>query len=579
MPNKVSFIIELSNRFSKPAKSMSKSLVVIDNRAKKLTKTVKGKVNPALVKLTSKGLKGADKSGKGLSASIMQTSKKAKDLSNTVQSKTTPALVKLDSKGLKGADRSGKGLSRSIMKTDRKARRLSTTIRSRLNPAFQSMRSRLFGVVAAIGASLGLAKLISVGANLQDEFANLSSITGTTGEQLKFLRDETLRLAKSSNIAQSAVARAFTDIASAKSELLKDPKGLSIVTEQALLLANAAGISVPAAVKASVGSLNQFGKGAEDAARFVNILAAGAKVGASQVAQTAEALKNAGTVAAQFGLTFEQTNAILQVFAKSELKGAEAGTSLRGTLIRLEKIAGGAIAPSVIGIVKSLERLKGAGLDNQAIIKEFGEENLRAILILRKNIPLIKQWTGELTGTNIAQEQATVRLSTFNSKVKRLGISIKDSLIKTFERLEPTLTKQVENFTAFLDTIDPQKINNFADSLAGLAQTLIIVGKGFGAVVGGIATVGRFFGKGVAGAVQFVTAGSAPGEEFERVRKIRAQSELNRTAPDLSTVRSTSQTTVDVNIRAPENVVESVQTRTTGQTPELNMGVNMVVAN
>lgn len=542
----------------------------------------------------------------------------------------------------KKTDGAAKRVSKRFQKLGKDAKALARQIKKKLSPAFGGLKSKMAAVVATVAGGLGFSKLISEGAAFQDAIADLASITGTTGKELEFLSNETLRLAKSSSIAQVEVARAFKEIASAKSELLKDPKGLSIVTEQALLLANAAGISVPDAVRASVGALNQFNKGAEDAARFVNVLAAGAKIGASTVADTAEALKNGATVAAQFRLSFEQTNAILQVFSKSGLKAGEAGTALRGVLIKLEQFRGGQFAPSKIGIIKSLKIIKKLGLTNIQVSREFGTRSLQSILILRKQIPLIAQWTKELTGTNVAQQQAAVRLATFNQKVGSLGISINDALIKVFLRLEPVIKKEVLNLTDFFDTLDPQRLKAFADELGGLVKLVGLLGKGLGLVASVFTGVGTFIGEEAGKSVEFLAGRGGNVAESKRLADQLAQQgaaakklaqekkltaptpitgltpkigrlespiltnksdilatleqqktavNLSPTAPiinlerdrgapakDLGATQSTSKTTVDVNIRAPKDVVKSVQTRSTGQVPELNMGVNMVVA-
>jgi len=475
-----------------------------------------------------------------------------------------------------------KTIARQMKGIDKNADKAARTINKKLSGSFSNLKNVAKNALGAVIAGFGIREFLTRGAAFQDAIADLSSITGEAGENLKFLSDESLRLAKSAAIAQVDVANAFTAIASAKSELLKDPKGLSIVTEQALLLANAAGISVPDAVRASVGALNQFGKGAEEAERFVNVIAAGAKVGASQVAETAEALKNAGTVASQFGLTFEQTNAIIQVFAKSELKAAEAGTALRGTLSKLEKIAGGQLAPSKIGIIKSLEIIEKLGLSNTQIIKEFGEENLRSILILRSNIPLIKQWTKELTGTNIASEQAEKRLSTFNTKIRRLGISLNDIVIRTFLRLEPVLTRQVTNLGKFFDTIDSSQIDALGDSLSAVVEVLGILGdaikiplallKGVGTAIGelaaSVATLDIFGSQRTSFADAFSIGGKFLGV-FER--------EKGGTAQGVGTGTIKSQADVNINIRAPQGIVESIKSKSSGG-PGLNMGVNMVLS-
>jgi hypothetical protein len=127
---------------------------------------------------------------------------------------------------------------------------------------------------------------------------------------------------------------------------------------------------------------------------------------------------------------------------------------LRGTLSKLEKFAGGRFAPSKMGVIKSLESIERLGMSNSKVIKEFGEENLRSILILRSNIPLIKQWTEELTGTSVAAEQAGVRMDTFNSRLAKAGTSLKSIAIKIFEGFEPVLSFLVDKFTFVLNSIE-----------------------------------------------------------------------------------------------------------------------------
>jgi len=467
--------------------------------------------------------------------------------------------------------RAAKNVAKQIKVIDKGAKKASRTIVNKLAPAFKKLKKVAIGTFIGIAVSSAVAfrKMILSGATFQDSIADLSSITGAAGKDLAKLRDETFRLAKASSIAQVEVAGAFTQIASAKSELLKDPKSLSVVTEQVLLLANAAGIAVPDAVRASVGALNQFNKGADQAARFVNVIAAGAKVGASLVGETAEALKNVGAVAAQFNLSFEETNALIQVLAKNEIKAGEAGTGLRGTLIKLEKTMKGRIAPSKIGIIKSLEIIKKLGLSNTQIVEEFGEESLKTILILRKNVPLIKQWTKALTGTNVAQEQAVIRLGTFNAKMRGLGISINESMIKTFDRLEPILVKQTKSLTAWFDSITTEDIKILSDALSALLGILTLVIKSL-----------AFFGKLPVRGIRLFTDG-----EEERIN--RGRSFLGGPLPVSAAERSAAaavqgpvqKARVDgeIVVSAAEGTkIESTKLRT--RASNLDFGLNMVPA-
>ncbi|MDA1380466.1 hypothetical protein PCI56_12695 [Plesiomonas shigelloides subsp. oncorhynchi] len=64
-------------------------------------------------------------------------------------------------------------------------------------------------------------------------------------------------------------------------------------------MAEAAGMSLPDATKALALSLNQYSASAEQADRYINVLAAGAKYGSSEIQETTEAIKGGGVAAAQ----------------------------------------------------------------------------------------------------------------------------------------------------------------------------------------------------------------------------------------------------------------------------------------
>lgn len=511
--------------------------------------------------------------------------------------------IKKETKSLK---KEFKGLRGQLARTNKAFKKTSSSMSS----GFRRMAA------AAIGF-FGAREFIRVGSEFQNSIADLSAITGATGQNLDAFKTNILEMAKSAVTSQDQVSLAVTTIASLKEELLKTDGAVEKVTEQVLLLANASGVTVPEAVRASVGALNQFNKGADQASRFVNVIAAGAKIGASLVGETAEALKNVGAVSAQFNLSFEETNALLQVLAKNEIKGAEAGTKLRTVLSRLEKIAKGEIAPSVIGVTASLEALASAGLTNVQIIKEFGDEGLAAVLILRENVDLFKRFTKELTGTSVAQEQASKRLNVFSKKMQLLGIVIKDKLIKVFEKAEPVFRKITLDLVKFIESITPKQIEAFANGLKKftlasaevvkqLSTRLVPVVKDFfvtiktanaSSFVADLLTIAEAiriilipvkilaaFLKGLfiafdkltllltgnfkkafdTSIVEALTLGGKFLGVFEKTK-----------APTVEPTTMNSQAQIDINIKDREGVVESVKTKRNGNTGNMKLGVNM----
>ncbi len=488
------------------------------------------------------------------------------------------------------------GLQKQFKKLENVTRKSLTAIRNKVNSTGKDLLR--FGKIALAATA---ALTIKFGAGFQDAMADVSAITGAAGKDLQFFSDESLRLAKASVTAQSEVATAFKIIASAKSELLKDPKGLSRVTEQVLLLKNAAGLELAQAAKVTTEALNQFGAGADQAARFVNVLAAGSKVGASEVGATGAAIVESAVFAKQAGLSFEELNSTIQVLAKNGVPATKAGTALKNMFVRLESTGDKKLMPSIIGINQVLENLSQMNLSTKDSTKLFGLEAAAAGDILIKNRALVAKWTKELTGTQSATEQAERRMATFSTKARKLGIIIKGILIRVFLKLEPVLTKMADSMSKFFDSITDEDIDKFIEKL----QDTVRVIRGIGAAIKEVfKTIGKFIGestakvavfneklKTVTGAGLIGTAASAPARALPGIgsgvvgvfRKVFE----SLTAPNVTPAPlgekidvggTKTQTDINVNVRAPEGAVESVKARTRGGGKNLNVGLNMVPA-
>lgn len=330
---------------------------------------------------------------------------------------------------------------------------------------------KLAGAAAAFGATR---KLIREGSSFQNSIASLASITGSAGKELEFLREESLRLAKISNFSAKETANAFKLVASAKAELLEDPKALSSITEQTLLLANAAGIPLAESAQIVTESLNQFGAAAADTSRFVNVLAAGSKFGASEVAETGTAIVRAGVAAKLAALSFEDTNAALQVLSKSGIKAERAGTQLKTVLIRLESLTAKKYKPSIVGLDKALENLSKRHLSTNQLTKLFGREAISVGEILISNRDKVAKMRDDITGTGIATEQATINLAIFSSKIRGVGVVINEVFIRTFDKLgeDGSMFQMLDDFRSWVEDIDSSNLSILADTILLVAKAL-----------------------------------------------------------------------------------------------------------
>lgn len=288
-----------------------------------------------------------------------------------------------------------------------------------------------------IAAATVLWQVIDAHREFQKSVSELSAITGAVGDDLKYYREQAILMGSSTTFAASEVVSAFKLVASAKPDLLANKEALAAVTKEVLTLAEASGMALPDAANALGGALNQFGAGAESANRFINVLAAGAKFGASEINMTAEAMKNVGAVASSVGLSFEETNAAIQALAAVSIKGAEAGTGLRGVLLKLSTQSKDQFNPEIVGLEQALKNLRDAHLTTTEMAQLFGQESITAATALIKQADSVGELTKNLTGTATAMEQASINTDNLDGDMKKMYNSWKAAAILAGEALDP----------------------------------------------------------------------------------------------------------------------------------------------
>ncbi|MGP5422178.1 phage tail tape measure protein [Enterobacter hormaechei] len=321
----------------------------------------------------------------------------------------------------------------------------------RTDEAYSRMGKTIAGVAGRLagfaGAGLSLGAIITTTREYGQALSDLSAITGATGAQLKSLDEAAQEMGRSTEYSASQAVEALKLMASAKPELLQTADGLTEATKSALTLAQAAGSTLPDATRTLALSLNQFGAGAQEADRYINVLAAGAKFGASEIADTAAAIKNGGVAAAQAGVGFETLNAAIQVLAECEIKGGEAGTALRNVILALEKGTDKTLKPSVVGLSGALDNLSKKNLSTAQAVKLFGVENINAASVLVDNRSKLNALTLALTGTQTAHEQAAIRVNNLNGDIMGLTSAFEGMIIKIGQSSTGPLRSGIQSVT------------------------------------------------------------------------------------------------------------------------------------
>lgn len=322
-----------------------------------------------------------------------------------------------------------------------------------------------------------------VGADYEKALLDVAAITGITGDDLDNLGDKARNLAKEFGGSASDNLATFQTILSRLGpQIGESDEALAKMGSYANTLAKTMGGDVVGATDALTTSMLQFKVNLDDPIaaagemeRMMNVMAAGAKEGAAEVPQIAQALVQAGGAAKLSNVSFEETNAALQALAQSGKYGAEAGVGLRNVLIKmnapsaLSKEATNMLATygvnmqkvsdTTVPFAERLKELQKIGQNTDALAAVFGAENIQAAQGLINTAQAQAELTQQISGTNVATEQASIVMSGWSEWMGRCKAWLDDLKIGSF------------SFTKVLGVV--------GDSLGGVVSVLGDMGSAY----------------------------------------------------------------------------------------------------
>lgn len=279
--------------------------------------------------------------------------------------------------------------------------------------------------------SEAVAAITGPGIGFEQSMADLSSITGIVGDDLRDLQNVARQTGKESGLGALQAADAFAILASQIQVDKIGMEGLKVLQQNTITLSQAAGMSMNDAATALAGTINQFGLQASEANRVINVLAAGSKYGAAEIVDLSQSFKVVGAAAAIAGMSVENTAGAIEVLSKNNLKGAEAGTALRNIILKMQTTLG--VDFTKTSLSSALDALKPKLTDATYLSKVFGMENIAAAQFLIKNSDAVSEMTQQVTETNVAQEQAAIRTNTTQQMMARCRAHIDDLKIGFFD--------------------------------------------------------------------------------------------------------------------------------------------------
>ena len=318
----------------------------------------------------------------------------------------------------------------------------------------------LTGIGAATAAFAGLKAVIgdniSTANGFEKSMSQLSSLTGMTGKDLDKLKEYAIDLGSTSTLTASQVADAFRLIGSQQPQLLSSGEALKEVTKYAITLSEAAGIDLQTAAQTLSTSINQMGGDSNNAARYVNVLAAASQKGAGDIAWLGEAITKSATAAKAVGTDYEELVANLEQLAKAGFDASTAGTALRSIIMNLEKQANNEFKPSVVGLTQAFENLGKANLDIVGYQEIAGKMFASQAMALANASQEAKKMTEAITGTNIAEAQAKTNTDNLDGALKSLAsaweglnlhINSSNGLLKAFVDWCTNVIRDLDNMT------------------------------------------------------------------------------------------------------------------------------------
>lgn len=343
------------------------------------------------------------------------------------------------------------------------------------------------------GMQLDFSSLMEIPIDFESQMAKVSAIAGATEEEFKRLEEEARRLGAETRYSATEVAEAMEYMGMAGwtvgQMVDKNEKGFSAL-ESVLNLATVASMDLGQASDFVTDGLTALGYEAEDAADFVNILAAASTSSNTSVAQMQKAFTNCAPVAGTLGITMEDLSIALGLIADKGVKGAKAGTALKNLManlsaptekqlayikkFNLEGAQQAIVNGDLIGGIKQMKAaLKGLSPQQQnAVITTIaGKEALSGISALLNTTEgdLAELEDAIRNCDGAAQEMADTMDLTLKGHLKELASAMQETVLQVFDKTEKGIKDFTKQLTEFFHIL-----NGFSDfgGLKGLEGAL-----------------------------------------------------------------------------------------------------------
>ena len=341
---------------------------------------------------------------------------------------------------------------------------------------------------------------VSVGNSFEKQMSRVQAIAGATKEELKQLTDQAMDLGAETSFSATQVAEGMENLASAgfeTQEIIEAMPGL-------LDLAASSGADLATSSEIAASAIRGFGLEASSSAHIADVFAEAAARTNAQTEDMGEAMKYIAPIANTMGLKIEEVAAAIGIMSDAGIKGSQAGTSLRGALVRLTKPTDKMLGvmedlgisfydnegkmKSLTEMISMLQDATKGLTDEQkqnALTILFGTESLSGMmsLINRGSKDLADMTKSFEDCDGAAQNMADTMLDNTAGSIEEMTGAIESLAIKVQQMLAPYITKAANKIQELINKLMelPESTQKTILAIAGIATIvgplLLILGK------------------------------------------------------------------------------------------------------
>jgi TP901 family phage tail tape measure protein len=366
-----------------------------------------------------------------------------------------------------------------------------------------SMASSITAPLLGMGATA-----VIVGAKFDAQMSKVSAVSGATGKDFDKLRDQAKDLGSTTVWSATEAAQGMEFLARAG----WDTEQIMSAMPSVLDLATASAIDLGTASDIASNIMSGFGASADEAQRYMDVLAKTTAKSNTDVNQLGDAMKYVSPVANTFGWSVEETAAAIGKMSDAGIQGSQAGTTLRAGLLRLASPAKEArVMMDELGMsffdaegkMKSMPDLVGEiakgtkGMSDEqkahTLSTIFGQEAVSGFLAL---MDVGKGTLGDFTGMledseGTASDMAKTMGDNLAGSVKGLLSALEGLAISFSDVMAPAIRKATDFITSLVRKFDDTSpavkgvivvVGLLAASIAPLLIVIGLMGQGIGAL-------------------------------------------------------------------------------------------------